>query len=618
MKFRYFFILILIIAVLLQANRVIEKSSYLSLKQNISFEKEPAKNSTLDIENESKYLIFYNPKSESSKKALYNLEKIFEFTKNEFSVVKITDVPDISTYKYFIFATDDFIGFRKKVFEEIKNKVSTQGGTLFVFSGIKDNPFNKIAGIKKVKKFLNRETEIKFEQKVFPGVDDWSPSKVAMESDGIDVELAEDTNIIAYIGKKNPFIWERIYGNGRVIYGNTNIFEDKILRGVMNQIISYGSDWYINPILKGKLVHLDDFPSPIPRFESEVIRKAYNMDTGDFYNKIWWQDMLGLAARHKLVYTGFIIIDYNNIIELKNMGELPTITLQDLEKRGRELFIHGGELGVHGFNHNPLVFDGDIDFEALEYVPWKSDEDIKGGMERLRNLVKELFGRKVNLYSYVAPSNILKSRGKKALVQGIPTLKTISGLFYGEERGSYITEIGRDSEIDTIYNFPRFSSGFAYDIDEIWATFNAVALYGYMSHFVHPDDIISSDDRYFGKDWEGSFKDFEKTIIESEKRYPYLDGITASELTKRYMNIEDLKISSQRDKNKIKIAIDNFRSPFSAWMRIRGEEIKSISSGNYRLLNKYNNNNFYLIEFQSPDTIIELKERVEKDEEKGD
>lgn len=67
MKFRYFFILILIIAVLLQANRVIEKSSYLSLKQNISFEKEPAKNSTLDIENESKYLIFYNPKSESSK-----------------------------------------------------------------------------------------------------------------------------------------------------------------------------------------------------------------------------------------------------------------------------------------------------------------------------------------------------------------------------------------------------------------------------------------------------------------------------------------------------------------------------------------------------------------------
>lgn len=439
-----------------------------------------------------------------------------------------------------------------------------------------------------------------------------------MESDGIDVELAEDTNIIAYIGEKNPFIWERIYGNGRVIYGNTNIFEDKILRGVMNQIISYGSDWYINPILKGKLVHLDDFPSPIPRFESEVIRKAYNMDTGDFYNKIWWQDMLGLAARHKLVYTGFIIIDYNNIIELKNMGELPTITLQDLEKRGRELFIHGGELGVHGFNHNPLVFDGDIDFEALEYVPWKSDEDIKGGMERLRNLVKELFGRKVNLYSYVAPSNILKSRGKKALVQGIPTLKTISGLFYGEERGSYITEIGRDSEIDTIYNFPRFSSGFAYDIDEIWATFNAVALYGYMSHFVHPDDIISSDDRYFGKDWEGSFKDFEKTIIESEKRYPYLDGITASELTKRYMNIEDLKISSQRDKNKIKIAIDNFRSPFSAWMRIRGEEIKSISSGNYRLLNKYNNNNFYLIEFQSPDTIIELKERVEKDEEKGD
>ncbi len=67
---------------------------------------------------------------------------------------------------------------------------------------------------------------------------------------------------------------------------------------------------------------------------------------------------------------------------------------------------------------------------------------------------------------------------------------------------------------------PRFSSGFSYDKDDLWGIFNALAVYGYMSHFVHPDDVIS-DDRGFGKDWNQLYHEFEKVILEVEKRFPY-------------------------------------------------------------------------------------------------
>jgi len=35
----------------------------------------------------------------------------------------------------------------------------------------------------------------------------------------------------------------------------------------------------------------------------------------------------------------------------------------------------------------------------------------------------------------------------------------------------------------------------------MWSLFNAIAIYGYWTHFVHPDDVIS-DDRGMNKTWK--------------------------------------------------------------------------------------------------------------------
>lgn len=616
MKFKYFFIIILLIAGILQFNRIMDKGKYFSVKQEFSFEKSPAKNTSLIFEHPQKYLIFYNPSSASSKNILYNLRKTFEFTKAQFDIADITATPDISKYDYFIFATDDFLGFKKIIFENIKEKISSQGGTIFILANTKYNPFNKISGINKTNNFSDDEHGVNFKEKIFPGIDSFSPGNTMISSSVLNVELDEKVNILAETNNNLPLIWENDFGNGKIIYTNSNFFEANIVRGVMNQIISYGSDWYINPILNSKLIHIDDFPSPVPRHENEIIRKSYGMDTGDFFNKIWWKDMVALAERRNLIYSGFIIIDYNNNVHSSDMKEIPKITLLDLDKRARELLLNQGELGIHGYNHDPLVFEGDTDFKALNYVPWENDSDIAAGLKNVSFTVEELLGKNVKLYSYVPPSNILKNRGKEILLKSFPNLKTISSLFYGdEEKGAFITEIGKDDEFPSIYTMPRFSSGFFYDKDDLWGIFNAIAIYGYMSHFVHPDDIIS-DDRGFGKDWSQLYKEFEAMILEVEKRFPYFEPSTNSGLTQKYINMEDIKIYSEKDNNTLKIGIDNFRKPFSALVRIRNNNIKSISSGEYRLVNRYKNNNIYLIKFMNQDTIIKLAKKTGEKNEK--
>lgn len=610
MKFKYFFIIILLLAGILQFNRIMDKGKYFSVKQEFTFEKAPAKNTTLTFENPQKYLIFYNPSSKVSKDILYNLEKTFEFTKAEFDIVKITDTPDISKYDYFIFVTDNFLGFKKIIFEDIKEKLLSKGGTLFILANTEYNPFNEVAGIDKINRLSDNEHGINFTRKIFPGIDSFSPGDTMLSSSVYDVSLAEDVSVLAKTNNNLPLIWEKNLGKGRIIYTNSNFFEGNIVRGLMNQIISYGSDWYINPILNSKLIQIDDFPSPVPRYNNETIRKSYGMDTGDFYNKIWWKDMVALSERRNLIFSGFIIIDYNNNIHSSDMKEIPKITLLDLDKRARELLLYQGEIGIHGYNHNPLVFEGDTDFKALSYVPWDSDADIVAGLKNVSSTVENLLGKNIKLYSYVPPSNILKERGEKDLLEAFPDLKTISSIFYGDEsKGAFVTEVGRDEKFPSIYTMPRFSSGFSYDKDDLWGIFNALAVYGYMSHFVHPDDVIS-DDRGFGKDWNQLYHEFEKVILEVEKRFPYLEPSTDSGLTQKYMNIEDLKIHSEKDGNTLKIGLENFRNPFSALVRIRHDDIKSISSGEYRLVNKYGDNSIYLIKFTNENTIIELGKKT--------
>lgn len=609
-KFIYFFIAIFIIVLILQLNRIVNKGGYFSLEQNFSFDKKPAKNTTFIFDKPQKMLVFYNKKSSQSKDILKNLEETFIFNKINYTLADIEKPVSVEGYDTFIFATDSFIGLQKSTFESVK-QATFAGKNLIFLNTSEYNPFNSISGIQKSGKVIEDSAEIYFTHKIFPGLDQHSPSSKMVIHAIFGMAIEDDCKVLAWSKEQIPLLWEKRYGKGRILYTNASFFSDKITRGLMNQWVAYGNDWYIAPFLNAKLIHIDDFPAPIPRTVNKVIQNEYNMSTRDFYKQIWWKDMLEIAKQRNLIYSGFIILDYNNAVHKEDMKEISQITLEDLDIEGRELFLHGGEIGIHGYNHNPLVQEGDIDFEALSYHPWKNEEDMAAGMNELLKYIRKMFGTKIKLYVYVPPSNILKEEGKAALVKNYPDLNVISSIFYGDERGSYASEIGRDKIIPKLFNFPRFSSGFYYEKDDMWSLFNAIAVYGYWAHFVHPDDVIS-DDRGKDKTWNELKQEFDKVIGEVQANLPYLEPMRASELTQRYLNIEDLKIQSEKKENKIYIGMENYREPFYMTIRIKNNAITKISSGTFKEVYDTEDSKIYLLHVESPDLVITLGEKSEE------
>ena len=82
--------------------------------------------------------------------------------------------------------------------------------------------------------------------------------------------------------------------------------------------------------------------------------------------------MLEIAKHRNLIYSGFIIINYNNAVHKEDMKEVSQITLEDLDIEGRELFLHGGEIGIHGYNHNFMMMESFSVFRGVLTPPMMS------------------------------------------------------------------------------------------------------------------------------------------------------------------------------------------------------------------------------------------------------
>jgi hypothetical protein len=153
MKFRYFFIIILAIGIFLQFDRMIRKEDYFSIKQEFSFNKASAKNTSYKFNHPQKTLVYYSKGSEQSKRILKNVEETFKYTKEDYTVKDVSEVVPTAEYDTFIFATNTFIGFRRETFDAIIKEVNSGKSVIFL-NMTPFNPFNPFAGIKSMKKNL--------------------------------------------------------------------------------------------------------------------------------------------------------------------------------------------------------------------------------------------------------------------------------------------------------------------------------------------------------------------------------------------------------------------------------------------------------------------------------
>ncbi len=605
MKFKYFMLITFITVLGLQYFRVKELHTHFTLKQEKDFFIPEGTKGDLNIEKPQKHLLLYSEDGVGTREILYNLDKIFEFTKAK------RDIHDISSYNgkvegysSIIIVAEDFTGMSKRVFLDIKKFIQS-GGSLIVLERSFKSPFNSMGGILHIDGFTET-SGVKFYTSFFPGMETTKPSGELISGSSLKLNLSSEADIIAASDDDTPLIWETPYGKGRVIYSNTSIFEGNTTRGLLTQLIAYGNDYFIMPVFNSKVAHIDDFPAPIPAGDNEKIHDEYNMNNINFFKKVWWPDMESIAKRQKLRYTGFIIGDYTDATDKRKIVDFTEKLKETTGYFGREIFQDGGELGVHGYNHFSLALEGGINFDDYGYTPWTSIDDMVFSLEKLKGLTQNLYGEEVKIFSYVAPSNLLTKEGKEALTLALPDLKSISGIYLGDyEPGLLLQEVGRDPDYPQVYSLPRFSAGFHYSKDLMWGIYNAIGAYGSVSHFVHPDDITDQE-RGQGKSWEELKKEYEKIFYEINIHFPLLDQDVQSDATLKYMKMEDLEISHEKVKNIIKVNFSNYKGPVNTFVRIRGDKIKNVENGEFHLIEKTKKDNLYLVRFDTEKSHIIL------------
>ncbi len=411
----------------------------------------------------------------------------------------------------------------------------------------------------------------------------------------LDVRLNSSARVFARSDDRRrvPLVWSSDCGKGRWVVMNHG-FAEKATRGLTCAAYSLLEDISVWPVINASAFFLDDFPSPVPMGDGTYIRKFYNRDISSFYSNVWWPDMLKFCDDFGVKYTGLIIEDYTEEID----GIFPR--QQDQERFnhfGALLLDHGGEIGLHGYNHLPLCFTG-FDFKnKVDYKTWKTEDDASRALHEVLDYAKELFPDN-NVSVYVPPSNILSQEGREMLKNKFPQIKTLCGLYLeGEIEYSQEFEISGDGLVE----FPRVISGAQLDQYMYWAAINTLNLYYVNSHFIHPDDVLD-EDRGAADGWDtlhGNLERYMQWLYTSAPNLRNLTGSDASCATQRY---DVLSVERTETEKGLHLRLGGFWDEAYLMVRINGGEPSRVEGGTIEHIS----GDFYLLCATADQVDIEL------------
>ena len=137
---------------------------------------------------------------------------------------------------------------------------------------------------------------------------------------------------------------------------------------------------------------------------------------------------------------------------------------------GRELLKINGELGLHGYNHQPLAPAGYNQVD-LDYKHWEDTKNMEQALTELKNYITDVYPD-YEFRSYVPPSNILSPEGRAAIRKVFPSVNIFCALYDGAyEEKCYYQDYDRLE--DGTYNIPRYSAGFVVRDDLYWTFYDS-------------------------------------------------------------------------------------------------------------------------------------------------
>ncbi len=412
---------------------------------------------------------------------------------------------------------------------------------------------------------------------------------VFFNNDALQLTLQDLTKKHMVSSDETPLLWEKSFGKGTYVIFNGSNLTGKEARGLLTGMLSLGKETFTYPVVATKTMCIDDFPAPFPEGQHPQIYGDYRLDTPDFFRQIWWPDMLSLAAKYDLKYTGLIIETYNNLQEGPFTPEKNGRAIRNnLILYGRELLKSGGELGVHGYNHQPLITLMNPAYPS--YTPWPSSEAMAQSMQELERYVHEAYPD-YKLRTYIPPSNMLSPEGREALKKGIPDLAIIASLSVGNsELNTYYQEFSRSS--DGILEMPRISSDYLRHQSDDWAILNGITHMGIFSHFIHPDNIFYPENE--GISWREMYEGLDSLFKMIHKNFFWLRSCTLSQSGEYFSDYLDLDYRIVNTENGLDIYCWGFRQDACFILRTE-KKIRRSTGCDYELIDE----NVYLLTLHS-------------------
>ena len=396
---------------------------------------------------------------------------------------------------------------------------------------------------------------------------------------------------------KLPLIWEAPYGEGKFVVDNFGLCE-KATRGLFSASLSLLSEVSVYPVINGSVFYLDDFPSQIPSGNSTYIQRDYHTSTRDFYVNIWWPDMMNISDRYGIKYTGLAIECYDDTVDGTTKAAPDKGTFLNF---GNMLMRQGGELGYHGYNHQPLCFDN-CDYKGIyDYKTWESYGAMKSAFDELKSFCEELFPD-VKMQIYVPPSNILSKEGREFLIREYPQIKTISGIYFKDADLDFTCVQEFDVASNGVVDQPRIAYGCKLEPFTQLAVLSELNFHYVNSHFTHPDDALDPE-RGAELGWEQLKTHFNEYLSWLYTSAPHIRNFTGSELSAAIQRYIALTVSTEITDDKMIINLGNFYDEAQLFVRFNEKTPGTVDGGKLSHIT----GNLYLLEANKNIITISIK-----------
>lgn len=411
------------------------------------------------------------------------------------------------------------------------------------------------------------------------------------------VELAEDAVVHVWNGDGNvPLVWERKHGKGKFVVANIGYY-GQTFRGFYAAAYSLLTECTAYPVINGSTFYLDDFPSPVPSGNGEYILRDYGMSISDFYANVWWPDMQLLAEKYGFRYTGVVIENYEDMTD-------GTIESNQNTERfahfGNMLLHHGGEVGYHGYNHQPLCLPNTDYGDVLPYHTWKNQDAMKAAMEELTAFENELYPLAAKSV-YVPPSNVLSEEGRKMLAEEFPQIRTIASIYLPDGNNPFVYRQEFEVAEDGIVEQPRIISGAILDDYMRLTALSELNMHFVNNHFIHPDDLLD-EDRGAALGWETLRENLDDYMAWLYTAAPDIRSLTGSELSGAVQRFGAVTITKRAEEERMIFEIGNLADEAYFLVRFNEGTPQDVTGGTLKCVT----GNLYLLCAQSEEIVVEI------------